>query len=736
LWLLPALIVLALIAGVTAFTWGVPYTGAVWDANGRILGTETGGPAERIGLQEGDVILSVDGAPPAQWAGHVRRAFRAREPVALTLQRGGQVYTLSLTAEQFPLSYRFALTLFQVIALAYCLIALIVLLSRADTTEARLFYLMAQIWAADLAVGSLVPAGAPAAWAAMGILSSLLAPVIVHFHAVFPERRRFFTQRCVMAALYGVGALAALLWVPLPFSRSPWEVTWAIMTLWLGLAFATAVGLMIAAYATAASPADRLRIRLIVVGTVIGFGPFGLLTVMTGWVSEMFTMPLMIAVPVAYAAALWRHNLLGFDRALNRGLVYLVVSGALAGLYVSVLTYLYGVLPADRAQRVAIAALAAVAVLAFRPLRDLVQRLVDRLFYGGWYDYRGLVEEVGQALARTLEVETLADVLVRRVPEAMHLPGAALWLEQGGRMDVVRAQGMEGAGRVALSGAEGLSGPGMQLDSERASLPLTVEGHTVGVWALAARPGEGWAPEDRRILAALAQQAALAAQNVRLIAALRAKVAEVGEMHRRLLAVREEERAALARELHDGVIQDLVGLRYRLEGLEEGFVRGDDSSRLNEMHAQVGLLIDELRRLCGDLRPAALDSLGLAAALRALSREVTARGLPVEVQLEDILLPDEVAIGLYRVGQEALSNALRHAGASRVTLTLAREGDEVTLTVADDGRGFDPAAVRGQTGRWGLLGMAERAEALNGRLTVESAPGAGTRVMVRCGIKD
>jgi signal transduction histidine kinase len=737
LWLLPALVVLALIAGVTAFTWGVPYTGAVWDANGRILGTETGGPAERIGLQEGDVILAVDGASPAQWAGHVRRAFHAGEPVAVTLQRGGQVYTLSLTAEQFPLSYRFALTLFQVIALAYCLIALIVLLSRADTTEARLFYLMAQIWAADLAVGSLVPTGVPAAWTGMGILSSLLAPVIVHFHAVFPERRRLFMQRCVMAALYGVGVLAALLWVPLPFSRSPWEVTWAIMTLWLGLAFATAVGLVIAAYATAASPADRLRIRLIVVGTVVGFGPFGLLTVMTGWVSEMFTMPLMIAVPVAYAVALWRYNLLGFDRALNRGLVYLVVSGALAALYASVLTYLYGVLPADRAQRVAIAALAAVAVLAFRPLRDLVQRLVDRLFYGGWYEYRGLVEEVGRALARTLDAETLTDVLVRRVPEAMHLPGAALWLEQDGWMELVAAQGMESAAGVALSGAESVSGPSeMQLDSERALVPLIMEGRAVGVWALAARPGEGWAPEDRRILAALAQQAALAAQNVRLIAALRAKVAEIEEVHRRLLAAREEERAALARELHDGVIQDLVGLRYRLEGLEEGFVRGDDTSRLNEMHAQVGVLIDELRRLCSDLRPAALDSLGLAAALRALSREVTARGLPVEVQLEDVSLPESVAIGLYRVGQEALSNALRHAGASRATLTLAHEGDEVTLTVADDGRGFDPAAARGQAGRWGLLGMAERAQALGGRLTVESAPGAGTRVTVRCGIKD
>ena len=264
---------------------------------------------------------------------------------------------------------------------------------------------------------------------------------------------------------------------------------------------------------------------------------------------------------------------------------------------------------------------------------------------------------------------------------------------------------------------------------DRVEVPLVVEGRTLRAWVLGGRPGEEWGPEDKRILAALGQQAALAAQNVRLISELRAKVAEVEEVHRQLLVAREEERADLARELHDGVIQDLVGLRYRMEALQE---EAGGSEQVGEMYAQVGQLIHELRRLCSDLRPPALDQLGLAAALRALAREVTARGLPVEVHLEDLSLPDGIAIGLYRICQEALSNALRHAGASCAVVTLSRDGNEVTLTVADDGRGFDLAATRGQAGRFGLLGMAERAEALGGRLAIESAPGEGTRVTVRC----
>ena len=221
-------------------------------------------------------------------------------------------------------------------------------------------------------------------------------------------------------------------------------------------------------------------------------------------------------------------------------------------------------------------------------------------------------------------------------------------------------------------------------------------------------------------------QGALAAQNVQLVTQLRAKMTEVETLNRRTLAAREEERGELARELHDSAIQDLVGLRYRLEGLEETVGKGQTEA----LHIQVGQTIDELRRLCSDLRPPMLDQLGLAAALQALAREVTDRGLPVDAQLEDLSLPDETAIGLYRICQEALSNALRHADATRATVTLSHADGKITLTVTDDGRGFDPSQVQGQAGSFGLLGMAERTEGLGGRLELKSAPGKGTRISV------
>jgi len=768
LWPLPALAVLALLVGTTVFTWGVPYVGAVWDSTGRVIGVEPGGATDRAGLRPGDVMLSVNGHPPVKWADRVRHAFRSDDAVSIIVQREDGTHTILLTADLFPVNYRLASPLALLVALSFCLLSLVVL-SGTDTLEAQLFYLMAQTWAAALAAGILMTAGVPGMWEALGVLSGLLAAVMIHFYAVFPERRWLAERRWLMGVLYGTGLIVALRWIPSPFSYPSIGAAWSVTVLWLGLGFAAAIGLMVAAYVTTRSPYARRRIRLVVLGTVLGFGPFGLFTILLEWMSGMFTIPLMIAVPAAYAVALWRYNLMGFDRVLNRGLVYLTVSILLFGVYFTALTLFHALLPVETTGQAALgAAVALLAAVTFRPLRDQVQRLVDRLFYGGWYDYRGLIEEVGGALARTLDQETLTDVLVRQVPEAMHLPAAALWLERGGRMEVVGASGMETTEALAAAqedeavGQETkpaqrgsvtrppvtdgstelevrlraslhfpITGEDVRMVQDRVEVPLVVEGRMLGAWVLGGRPGEEWGPEDKRILAALGQQAALAAQNVRLIAELRAKVAEVEKVHRRLLVAREEERADLARELHDGVIQELIGLRYRLEALQE---EAGGFEQMGEMHAQVGQLMGELRRLCSDLRPPALDQLGLAAALRALAREVTTRGLPVETHLEDMSLPDGIAIGLYRICQEALFNALRHAGASCAVVTLSRDGNEVVLTVADDGRGFDPAATRGQAGRFGLLGMAERAEALGGHLAMESAPGEGTRVAVRCGI--
>jgi two-component system sensor histidine kinase UhpB len=193
------------------------------------------------------------------------------------------------------------------------------------------------------------------------------------------------------------------------------------------------------------------------------------------------------------------------------------------------------------------------------------------------------------------------------------------------------------------------------------------------------------------------------------------------------LHAQEEERARVARDLHDEVNQSLTGLLLRLEAAREG-APPELAGELAETKALANQAMSELLSLARQLRPTALDDLGLAAAVggqvEQLSRGEIDATLSVEGAFTD--LGDDAQLVVYRVAQEALSNAARHSGAARVEVRLQRDGDGgVALEVADDGRGF--AFDEAQRGL-GIGGMRERALLVGGELTIESRPGHGTTV--------
>ena len=136
----------------------------------------------------------------------------------------------------------------------------------------------------------------------------------------------------------------------------------------------------------------------------------------------------------------------------SMGLVYLTVSAVLFGAYFAALMFFHALIPGNVVGQAALGAvLALIATVTFPPLRGWVQQLVDRLSYGGWYEYESLVEEVGQALARALDFRTLVEVLVHRVPRAMRLPAAALWLEREGNMELAGTSGVDVSGSFTVS---------------------------------------------------------------------------------------------------------------------------------------------------------------------------------------------------------------------------------------------------------------------------------------------
>lgn len=195
-----------------------------------------------------------------------------------------------------------------------------------------------------------------------------------------------------------------------------------------------------------------------------------------------------------------------------------------------------------------------------------------------------------------------------------------------------------------------------------------------------------------------------------------------------LMRAQDHERRHLARELHDEVGQSLAALDLGLTRLGQSKKASDVQNQVEALSDIVRRLGEEVRRVARGLYPAALDDLGLGPALELLAEENSvALGVPVSIELDDLDgLPGDVALVVYRVVQEALANALRHATPGRVQLSVKREDERLKIEVDDDGRGFSPHQTQGRG--LGLRGMRERIEELHGSFAVTSRPGDGTLV--------
>ncbi len=255
-----------------------------------------------------------------------------------------------------------------------------------------------------------------------------------------------------------------------------------------------------------------------------------------------------------------------------------------------------------------------------------------------------------------------------------------------------------------------------------AVLPIQAKDKLLGALSLATRRGpRTFDAQDRRLLHAISGQLGVVVENANLYEEARQRAVI-------------EERNRLARELHDSVTQSLYGVTLYAEAASRLLSAGEVSMAgdyLHELRATALESLRELRSLIFELRPSVLQRDGLVPAIMARLEAVEGRGeLETEFNVDgESDLTPETAEGLYRIAQEALNNACKHARARRIVVHLQQEPQQVILEVADDGIGFDPVQARAHGGL-GLYGMEERATRLGGRLTVLSAPGQGTRVRV------
>ena len=422
------------------------------------------------------------------------------------------------------------------------------------------------------------------------------------------------------------------------------------------------------------------------------FIPFIATSVVEPWMFALVTIP----VPAATGVALMQRRLYDVQLVVSRTLTYVLLSAAVAGLY-AVTVGGVGALLRERGAPWLPWVAAGVVAVSFAPLRNALQQAVNRMTYGQWSQPADVLAATGRRLAYATDVPGLLGTLAEEL-------GTGLGL---GYVEICDRDGR----RLASYGS-----PGQACDE----LPLTAYGAPVGAlrWSR-----QRLRAKDRRLLEDLAHQLGGVVHAASLFDTIR-------EAQERLVLAREEERRRVRRDLHDGLGPSLAGLTLQVDTLRNrvGAPGLDVDAELLRIRAGIQATVVDVRRIVEGLRPPALDELGLAGAVEQLVARTATPAVAVEVDVPALPpIPAGVEVAVYRVAQEALTNVVRHARATRAHIRVTLQDNTVTLRVTDNGSG----EVAPRAGGVGLTSMRERAEEISGALEITPVPGRGTTVELR-----
>jgi signal transduction histidine kinase len=411
---------------------------------------------------------------------------------------------------------------------------------------------------------------------------------------------------------------------------------------------------------------------------------------------------LVAGLPAAAAIAILRYRLYDIDLVINKTLVFAGLAFFVTVTYVLIVAGIGAIIGRTGQSNLPLSILAtAVVALAFQPLRERAQALANRLVYGRRTDPHEVLSRLAGMVAESSSSEQVLSRMLQLVVEATGAPGAAIYLKVG--LDRVMTARWP-------DGTSDLAGRAFQIKHQ---------GQEMGQLVVA-EPAEPMTGRAERLLLDVAGQAGLLVRNLRLTAELHARVEDLAESRLRIVAAQDVERRRLERDIHDGVQQHVVALMAKVR-LARNQVRRESAlsaETLDEVQADAGRLLDEMRELASGIHPAVLTDGGVVAAVR-----FRADRLPIKVVLDadpatrTRRYPESVEAAGYFIACEALANVLKHAGASRATVKIAADNGTLTIRVTDDGGGFDPStAVRS-----GLRGLQDRVDALGGRLEVTSS---------------
>jgi signal transduction histidine kinase len=519
-------------------------------------------------------------------------------------------------------------------------------------------------------------------------------------------------RRSLLTAAYGAPPALMVAWMGIAVIIAPnglrwFDLVYAGTTLTVAGTLVTGAVLGVIAYRRSRDSLTRSRLRWIAGGSIasalLGLAGWHLPEIITGQqllpagAIGLSGLPFVLGI----AVALRRHQLFDIERLANRSLVYVTVVAVLAAGYAALVALLVSGL--SLSGTVAAALAAAAAALALAPLRNAAQRAVNQLMYGQRDDPAGVLARLGTRMQAVILPDDVLPAVVETVAQSLRLPYVAIDLADGADSFRVAAEHGTPIGNVHTE-------------------TLTHHGAALGRLRVSERGrDEQLEPADLALVRSLAREVGPAVQAVRLHQDLLRSRAE-------LVALREDERRRLRRDLHDGLGPALAAIGLKA-GLAAREVPPDSTARglLGEIGTEVKASLGDIRRLVEALRPPALDELGLLGAVRSRAAALTG-DVSIDVSGLDWAgaPPAAIEIAAYRIAIEAMTNAVRHSGGTHCVVSITVDDDAVEVMVRDDGHGLIPDRKPGV----GLRSMQERADEVGGTLSVESAA-QGTIVSAR-----
>lgn len=583
--------------------------------------------------------------------------------------------------------------------IGYLSIAIFIFLRKPNDKMALLTSLMLVFLGPYLLSGINVTIGEQPGWEGVNrFLLGVGGGVFLLFLLIFPD------GRFVPAWIRWLFGSITLLYILSVYLSS--EIYAGLSAAVIILTVVSGVSIQVYRYLRVSNTIQRQQTKWIVLG---GMGPavlilYWILIVVPGiitppanpvlfYTSQSIQTGLAWLFPVSLVFSIFRYRLWEIDTIINRTLVYGALTLATMALYVLVVGGLGHLLRLGNNNFIAFLTTGLVALL-FQPLRQRLQRAVNRWMYGERDDPVAVLSRLGETLERTGSPEDALQSISETVARALKLPYVAIHL----------GDNAEPSASYGIPHPEGLH------------FPLVYQNETSGyLWVAPRAPGESFTPSDLRLLENLTHQAGAAAHAAKLTAYLRLS-------RQKLVTAREEERRRLRRDLHDGLGPTLASLTLRLDAARN-LLKNDPekaAQTLADLKTQNQATIQDVRALVYELRPPALDELGLVGALQSFTEGQILKNPKICLEIPESIptLPAAVEVAAYRITLEALNNALRHANAHQVTVRIHVQADHLIVSVRDDGVGLSPQAVAGV----GLHSMRERAEELGGSFEIVPSP--------------